>query len=98
MGKREVIFEMPKTYGEYRMVCRFGFNEVVDYAWWGYLQKLITKKPLFWGKPKQVWVEIDRCWWSFDINSMEELKKAATKFYMGNVEAPILLNKKAMNL
>lgn len=94
--KREIIFDMPDTYGKYRMVCRFGYDNLIDYAWWGHLQKRITVRFLF-GK-KEIWHEVNQCWWSFDINSMEELKKAAYNFYDERVELPMRLKEKAMSI
>lgn len=96
--KREVIFDMPNTYGEYRMVCRYGYSDIVYYAWWGHLQRQIVKKPLFWGKIKHIWVEVGKCWWASDINTMEQLKEKAAKFYDEHVELPKRLLKTAMTL
>ena len=93
---REIIFEMPKTYGIYRVVCRFGYDNTIPYAWWGHLQKQIEYRFLF--KKKIKWVEVDRCWWSSEFNSINELKKNAEKFYDEKVELlPRILNK-AINL
>lgn len=95
---REVIFEMPETYGKYRVLCQFGYHRYVNYAWWGYLQKQRVKKPLLWGKPKIVWDTIDECWWSKEMISMDQLKEYAIKFYDENIELPIRVNQRAMSL
>jgi len=97
-AKREIIFEMPETYGKYRVVCRYGHDYHVDYAWWGHLQRQVLKKPLLWGKVKEIWVEVDKCWWSKEFDSMENLKESAAKFYDENIELPIRLREKAMLL
>lgn len=96
--QREVIFDMPKTHGDYRMVCRFGYDHMINFAWWGHLQKKVVKKPFFWGKPKEVWKNIDQCWWSGEITSIEQLKHNATKFYDTNVEMPMRIIGRAMSI
>ena len=96
--KREVIFDMPDTYGKYRMVCRFGYHDIVDYAWWGFLQKEITTNGFLWVKPKNKWVDVDQCWWCIDINSIEQLKSKATEFYHETVELVPIMKQKAMNI
>lgn len=98
--KREIIFEMPKTYGDYRMKCRFGYDYVVYYAWWGHLEKKIYRRKWLgiFGKLKEVWIEVDKCWWSFDIKTIQDLKKAAAKFYDERVEMEKRICQQAINL
>lgn len=96
--KREIIFDMPNTYGEYRVVCRFGYDSLVDYAWWGYVQKKVTFKLWPWGKGKELWVEIDDRWWDKEIKTLAELKEHAIKLYDENIEAPIRVRQRAMSL
>lgn len=97
-NKREVIFDMPDTYGRYRVVCQFGFDHYIYYAWWGLLQKEIDWKLWPWSKSRKKWVEIDRCWWSKEITSLEQLKKNAELFYDENVELYNRITQRAMNL
>jgi len=97
-GKREVIFDMPDTYGKYRMVCRFGCSYIIDYAWWGHLQKEVMRKKFPWSNPTPKWIEIDQCWWCRKINNIEELKSAASKFYRETVELIPELKKKALSI
>ena len=79
--KIEIIFEIPDN-ENFRMVCQFGYDSIIDFAWYGHLQqKTEVKKYLFFGKKITKWVEIDQCWWSFKIESVEHLKKCALKFY-----------------
>lgn len=94
---REIIFDLLSKYGEYRVVCQFGHHSFVNYAWWGYLQKKHTYKT-FWGKKKERWVELDRCWWSKEITSLEQLEKNANKLYDDFVEAPIRRVERVMAL
>ena len=62
--KREIIVEIPNT-TDYRVVCKYGYHYIVNYAWWGHLEKKIFyKKWLLFGEQKYKWVEINRCWWS----------------------------------
>lgn len=98
--KKEIIFEMPKTYGDYRMKCRFGYDRIIYYAWWGHLeQKIFRRRWLgLFGKKQEVWVEINSCWWSSEIKTTQDLEKAATKFYDENIEVYHRLSQQAMNL
>jgi hypothetical protein len=96
--KREVIFEMPKTFGVYRMVCRFGYDSFVSYAWWGHLQKQYSYRFWPWGKKRFKWYEVDSCWWSKEITTMEDLKKRAESFYDKNVELFHRLRQRAIDL
>lgn len=96
--KREVIFEMPDT-SEYRVVCRYGYDSMVNFAWWGHIQKKIYyKKWIFFGERMWKWHEVDRCWWSKEIETMDALKNAATKFYDETILLIPRLTKKAMEL
>jgi len=80
-SKKEIFFNVPDT-EDYRVVCRFGYDHIVNFAWWGHLQKKVYyKKWIFFGCQKQKWVEIDSCWWSRDIKTRDDLKKAALEFY-----------------
>lgn len=97
-NKREIIFDMPEKFGNYRMVCRIGYNYIINYAWWGHLQKQITYKPWPWSKPKQKWVEIDRCWWSTEVTSIDNLKKKAEDFYDEIVELTHRVFKKQIGI
>lgn len=72
--KREIIFDMPETHGKYRVVCRFGYDSIVYYAWWGHLQKQYRYKLWPWSKPRFKWFEIDECWWSTNPLTMEQKK------------------------
>lgn len=79
--KREIIFEAPET-EEYRIVCRFGYDDDIPYAWWTFIQKKVYyKKFIFFGETKWKWGEIHRCWWNKEFKTMDELKKSAYKFY-----------------
>lgn len=96
--RREVIFDV-KNNSEYRVVCRFGYADFIDFAWWGHIQKkYYYKKYLFIGERKFRWIEIDRCWWRKDINTMDELNKAAIDFFDEIVLMPIRIKEKAINL
>lgn len=95
---REIIFEMPKTYGIYRVVCRFGYDYTIPYAWWGHLQKQVEYRFLLFGKKKLKWIEIDQCWWGKEFESVDSLKKSAEKFYDEKVELLPKVRNKAMNL
>jgi len=96
--KREVIFDMPSTYGKYRVVCQYGYHYLVNYAWWGYLEVELNRKRFPWSKPKSKWIEVEQCWWSKEIKTMEQLKEAATKLYDENIEMPIRMRETAINL
>lgn len=99
MDKREIVFDMPNTYGTYRMVCRIGYDSSIAYAWWGHLEEYVSfKRFLFFGKLVNKWVEVDKCWWSKEIDSVEELKKRATAFYELTIELCPRLIKKAVDL
>jgi hypothetical protein len=96
--KREIMFEIPDT-TEYRVLCRYGYDEIINFAWWGYVQKkYYYKKFIFFGEQKWKWVEIDRCWWSKSFENIEELKDASFKLYDQKVLLIPRLNKKAMEL
>ena len=96
--KREVIFQIPDM-DEYRIVCRYGYDNVINFAWWGHIQKkAYYKKWIFFGEEKWEWFEIDRCWWSQEIDTMEVLKNSAYKFFDEKVLLFPRLNKKAMEL
>lgn len=96
--KREVIFEAPDT-NEYRIVCRYGYDSTVNYAWWCHIEKKIYyKKWLFFGEKKWKWLEIDRCWWSKEIATMDILKESALKFFDETVLLIPRLAKQAMEL
>ncbi len=98
-NKREVVFDMPSTYGKYRVVCRIGYSYSISYAWWGHIQKQVEyKRFLFFGKKKQKWVEVDDGWWSTTFNSLDDLKKAAEKFYYDSVELLPSIKNKLLNL
>lgn len=96
--KREIIFDMPTTYGIYRVVCRFGYDIHVNYAWWGHLQQQVEYKKWPWSKPSTKWVEIERCWWSKEISNIATLKLNAEKLYDENVEMLRRITNTAMNL
>lgn len=96
--KREITFDMPSKFGTYRVVCRIGYDSMIPYAWWGYLQKQEMRKPWPWSKPRLKWFEIDRCWWSSEINSIEDLKKKAEKWYDEIIEMTPRLLKKGIEL
>lgn len=96
--KREVIFSMPDS-DEYRMVCRFGYSDFVNYLWWGHLQKKIYyKKWIFFGEKKWRWKEIDSCWWDKEIVTMDMLEYESLKFYDKKVLLKSKLIKQAMEL
>ena len=77
--KREIIFEVQND-DNYRVVCRYGYDNVINFAWYGHLQKkYIVKKYLLFGKKIIKWHEIDRRWWSDEITSIEQLKQKALK-------------------
>jgi hypothetical protein len=96
--KREVIFEIPET-NEYRIICRYGYSEFIDFAWWAHIQKkTYYKKFIFFGEMKWFWVEIDRCWWNEEIESMDILKNKSYKFFDEIVFLKQKLDKKAMEL
>ena len=96
--KREIVFDMPNT-TEYRVVCRFGFNSIINFAWWGHLQKKVYyKKWLFFGEKQWRWYEIDNCWFSKEKNNIEELKKSAIDFYDKKVLLKQRIIKRAMEL
>lgn len=96
--KREIIIQ-PKDTDQYRIVCRFGYDYSIDYAWWGHLQKKTkVKKWIFFGEEREKWTEIQRCWWSKEINTTEELEKLALDLYDENILLPKRLVQKAMSL
>ena len=96
----EKIFKMKPYKGvDYRVVCTFGDNNHITYAWWGYLQQKVKyKKYLLFGDIKEKWIEINRCWWSTDITNLKELKSKATKLYDENVCLGDRLYQEAINL
>ncbi len=99
MNKREVIFPVPqKEYGNYRVVCQFGYDSMIDTNWWGYLQKEELVKNWPWSKPKLKWVDVDDWWWAKNKNSMDELKQAAIDQYKDIVECREKIIEKAMSL
>lgn len=96
--KRELIFEIPNN-DNYRVVCRYGYNNFINFAWFGHLQeKYFVKKYLFFGKKITKWHEIDKCWWSSEIESVDKLKEIALKLYEDNVMVRVRLDEEAMNL
>lgn len=96
--KREVIFPAPDN-DEYRVVCRFGYDSIVTWAWYGHLQRRISfKKWIFFGETKSIWTEVTRCWWNKTIDSMDELEDRALDLYDETIALPIRLKEKAMNL
>lgn len=96
--KREVIFKAPNS-EDYRIVCRYGYDSMVYYAWWCHIQKKVYyKKWIFWGEKKFKWQEVDRCWWSKDFESINDLEKSALKFFDRVVLLIPRLTKKAMEL
>ena len=96
--KREIIFEIPDN-ENFRIVCRFGYNRFIYFAWFSHLeQKKEIKKYLFFGKKITKWIEVDRCWWSSDIKSIEQLKDKSLEFYDEKIMLPKRLLQEAMDL
>jgi len=87
-----------KKYGNYRIVCRFGYDSIISIVWWGYLQREDVCKFWPWSKPKNVWTEIHQGWWDKNFNTMEQLKEAAMKMYKENGELPQQIVEAAMLL
>lgn len=81
--RREIIFDMPSYKGnDYRVLCRFGYDSFINFAWWGFVQKKVTfKKWGFFGPTIEKWIELDKCWWSKEINNREDLEKISHDFY-----------------
>jgi len=97
--KREIIIEVPnQTYGHYRVVCQFGYNNIVNTHWWGYLQIQTLTKRWPWSKSKLTWEEVDRCWWYKHPEDLDDLKRKAMDFYDENVELEQRIIQKAMSL
>jgi hypothetical protein len=96
--KREVIFEVPNM-DEYRIVCRFGYSHTLPYVWWCHIEKKIYyKKWKFFGEKKYKWYEVDRCWWTKDIKSMDCLKKYSLDFFDDRVLLIPRIIKEAMEI
>lgn len=95
--KREEIFIMENP--DYRVVCRFGYDEWIDFAWWGHIQRKVKyKKWLLFGEIKERWTEIHQCWWSKEMTSIEDLKSSAERFYDEKVCLKKRIAKQAMEL
>lgn len=95
---REIIFDIPNQ-SEYRVVCKFNASQDMRYVWWGYLQRKTPYKKYIWfGEVKYKWVEIKRCWWSTNIDSLDKLKKLALNLFYYEFTIYEELVEKAMNL
>ena len=79
--KREIIFPI-QGYKEYRVACRIGYSDLIPWAWHAHIEKRVAYKKYFlFGEIKYKWVEIDHCWFSKTIESVEQLKEKALDFY-----------------
>jgi hypothetical protein len=95
--KREIIFDTNND--NYRVVCRFGYDNNVTCNWYGHIQKKITRKKYFlFGKLITKYIEVDRCWWLNSPESVIELKEKAMTFYDECIELPIRNRNKAINI
>jgi len=84
--KMEHIFEMPSYKGvEYRIRSKFG-HSIITFSWWNFLEKKITIKPfIFFGPAKEIWIEVDREWYSSKIRDIQHLKEHGEELYRDNV-------------
>lgn len=98
--KRIIIFDMePYKGNDYRVVCKFGFHSIINFSWWSHIEKKITvKKYWFFGPKIDKWVEVNRCWYSDEINSIDELKDVSIKFYEESIMYLDKVIEKAMSI
>jgi len=97
--KRIITFDMPKDYGEYRAVCRFGYNYFNPYQWYVHLENSTYQKKWPWSKPSLKWVEIDSAAIaSCNIESIDSLKRSAESFYRDTIVFWREVAQKAMDL
>lgn len=96
--KRQIFFEIPDQ-SEYRILCQFGYHSLIQYSWYCYIQKRFTyKKWIFFGEVKSKWVSVNQCWFSKDMDTLDDLKNAAMNFYDESVLMMPRIAQKAMDL